>query len=1373
MSYPRTFTALKISELLKAGDEFDRNKLLLSGKLADEIFTVGSACGPDSGWINLWCKLSELLAPLFYWVPTAAKLTDPATKHQAQQNAFAFAGAAERLIHADLDAVYRNMTSATKRGEDILTGLVAAVDELVASLDRQLSEGSTATDGGRTLSADEAADSRTLVLIFRGIVLRDIAALVGRPTDLVVDEQWVTKPKGEIAKRVWLRALADPGAPLRSLPGVMCMTKAIAGALMTNSGVAAGFDDNDPYAILTRDPGGVPQSVAKMFSDTRWLITHRKEVAERYDYHRTGINDPGTTELDRLAFQYIFDGADQQRSFVVLAPTSSGKSRLGQLAVIEAVNRAKSGGRPGGVVVLVPTKALVNQTARDFRQLLVGDTETAEWSVFEGSRDYPQFDERIRTGRFDIAVCIPEKLSALLRIGMSLADTPLVVVDELQHLVDESRGQALELLMVELFREYPHLRWIGLSASLSIDTQRMVELWFKRNNREDITVYRAEFRPVPVVLAATDGQRYVQHSPDLANSTKRGPLATPALGVQHLVQDLRDRHIKRSATTYHRTLSVVCAALKSASEEASDAARPELPSILVFVSSRKAAEALPTALEAVARLAGVLAQISPRARPYIAGRFSPFPVGVGDQPRPKELLADLELIPPGSIRRNVTAALNTGIGFHTSTLDGPARVTVEEAFRHGYIRVLFTTDTLRLGVNLPTDIAINSDLILNTGGGQRLLDKDAVIQRFGRAGRLGVSRGRRGTGYLVVPESVNVRDPTRFEIGIDERKGLTGDADSKDSAVLSAVTDLDAAFRCYLGDLGGGATYRAVLNDTWFHDAVIRMLCATESLRLSTEDLRGHAKRLFDSSFPGVLGNPYPDNVLERLEHTGAVRSSDGITQVTRIGRIAAGNGYGLAATDTVTALAASATGGAGPFTLLYVACLSDAARTASSFQMLCDDRMPIGIRKQILQGAAKLGGYRRPTTSTKISPYFRLQDHSEDLLGSGQFADELRAVLAAAADESAVYTLSNEQVTAIWRATVLCHWWGGSSMLDIETMVDAGKWQVDESDVRLVAEAAANLLAAASDYLGTAPVDMTFRSLLVFSQEVEMGLPIILTSLVRTNDRLMHRERLIGLLPLLLDPARRWDQLTDLLSVYAEKRNGIPAGGSQTGPTGWRPLTSELLAKIEGHLQEQEELYRQSSLVVSSRVATCRIPADGPTMTDRLRSFQAGTGVNDIHELMPEFGFTVQDLPSIDAGGQKSYGVQVGSDDTVPPTHVVVAEVRIDHAFVDQVVARLDEGGNAIVVATMGATPGVLDHSRFLTTPCAVVEPSLLLEMLARVHEACTEEPADEADEWDTAPVFDIDTAQRLLARMIVNNAPVLTRQDLESRLVHDKLAE
>jgi len=93
--------------------------------------------------------------------------------------------------------------------------------------------------------------------------------------------------------------------------------------------------------------------------------------------------------------------------------------------------------------------------------------------------------------------------------------------------------------------------------------------------------------------------------------------------------------------------------------------------------------------------------------------------------------------------------LPRGLGFHHAGLLPGLKVLVETLFARGYLRAVFATDTLALGINMPARAVVVGSLSKFDGQEMRLLTPNEYRQLTGRAGR----RGMDVHGAAVIPYS--------------------------------------------------------------------------------------------------------------------------------------------------------------------------------------------------------------------------------------------------------------------------------------------------------------------------------------------------------------------------------------------------------------------------------------------------------------------------------------------------------------------------------------------------------------------------------------------------------------------------------------------
>jgi helicase len=183
---------------------------------------------------------------------------------------------------------------------------------------------------------------------------------------------------------------------------------------------------------------------------------------------------------------------------IVSAPTSSGKTMIGELAALKgALERRRA-------LFLHPLKALVNDKLRHFNQL---------YSAFGLRTIHATGDSTVddilplMRGQYDICLMTYEKFAVLLLDSPHILDQiGAVIIDEVQMIADESRGVNLEFVLTLLRQRRQHgaePQLIALSAVIG-DTNGL-ERWLGAQ-----LLRRAE-RPVPldeVVLRSDGSFRY-------------------------------------------------------------------------------------------------------------------------------------------------------------------------------------------------------------------------------------------------------------------------------------------------------------------------------------------------------------------------------------------------------------------------------------------------------------------------------------------------------------------------------------------------------------------------------------------------------------------------------------------------------------------------------------------------------------------------------------------------------------------------------------------------------------------------------------------------------------------------------------------------
>jgi helicase len=203
-------------------------------------------------------------------------------------------------------------------------------------------------------------------------------------------------------------------------------------------------------------------------------------------------------QLNQLQLDAINEyGVLRGNHLVASAPTSSGKTMLGELAAVRgALDRRRA-------LFLLPLKALVNDKLRYFERVY----GPFGFRIVEATGETNDISPLLR-GQYDIALLTYEKFAAIvLTHPYVLEQVGTIVVDEAQMIADESRGANLEFVLTLILmrrRDGIEPQIIALSAVIG-DTNGL-ERWLGGR------LLRRSERPVPLSegILCSDGRfRYI------------------------------------------------------------------------------------------------------------------------------------------------------------------------------------------------------------------------------------------------------------------------------------------------------------------------------------------------------------------------------------------------------------------------------------------------------------------------------------------------------------------------------------------------------------------------------------------------------------------------------------------------------------------------------------------------------------------------------------------------------------------------------------------------------------------------------------------------------------------------------------------------
>jgi ATP-dependent RNA helicase HelY len=410
----------------------------------------------------------------------------------------------------------------------------------------------------------------------------------------------------------------------------------------------------------------------------------RQELIARY-----------TFPIDRFQ-EEAFDALDRGEHVVVAVPTGSGKTVVAEYG-IAAMRRE---GRRA--FYTAPIKALSNQKYRD----LVEIHGEAVVGLLTGDNSI--------NGDAPIVVMTTEVLRNMI-YGRSrqLDDLGLVVLDEVHFLQDAYRGPVWEEVMIHLPQ---HVQLVCLSATVS-NVQELAD-WITTVRGPTAAVVERH-RPVQLdneYLVADRARDRLALLPVFVNGRVNREAveldesaARPGMGRRDADRGGGRPSGRRRLGPPGRVETV---------ELLAD--RGLLPAIFFIFSRAQCDAAAKACVDAGLRLTDEAERQAVMA--IVDARLG----GLDD--------ADLDVLG----FRQYLAQLECGIAAHHAGMVPPMKEVVEACFTEGLVKVVFATETLAVGINMPARTVVIEKLTKFTGEHHERLTPGEYTQLTGRAGRRGI-----------------------------------------------------------------------------------------------------------------------------------------------------------------------------------------------------------------------------------------------------------------------------------------------------------------------------------------------------------------------------------------------------------------------------------------------------------------------------------------------------------------------------------------------------------------------------------------------------------------------------------------------------------
>jgi ATP-dependent RNA helicase HelY len=393
------------------------------------------------------------------------------------------------------------------------------------------------------------------------------------------------------------------------------------------------------------------------------------------------------------------DAIDGGQSVVVAAPTGSGKTVVAEYAIATALDDG------GKAFYTTPLKALSNQKFGD----LAREHGSRRVGLLTGDNSI--------NGNAPVVVMTTEVLRNMIYArSATLAGLRFVILDEVHYLQDPYRGAVWEEVIIHLPRD---VRVVCLSATVSNAEEFAAWVETVRGETTAVIEERRSVRLEHLYMVGERGSDRVHLLPTFveANGESRpNPEASRFDARPGRTGGGRGRPRSRLRTPQRVEIVEVLAD------------RRMLPAITFVFSRAGCDQAVQQCLTAGVRLTssderGVIRRIAEEHTDALTDD-------------------DLDVLRYGEW----VAGLEAGVAAHHAGMVPPMKEAVEEAFAAGLVKMVFATETLSLGINMPARSVVIEKLSKFTGEQHEFLTPGDYTQLTGRAGRRGID----DVGFAVV-----------------------------------------------------------------------------------------------------------------------------------------------------------------------------------------------------------------------------------------------------------------------------------------------------------------------------------------------------------------------------------------------------------------------------------------------------------------------------------------------------------------------------------------------------------------------------------------------------------------------------------------------
>lgn len=438
-------------------------------------------------------------------------------------------------------------------------------------------------------------------------------------------------------------------------------------------------------------------------------IIDADELASVYDFR--------VDKFQRLAVQAFLRGS----SVVVSAPTSSGKTLIAEAAAVATVARGRR------LFYTTPLKALSNQKFREFRETF-GDSNvgllTGDSAVNKDAQVLIMTTEILRNMLYQSV--------GMVSSGSGLFHVDVIVLDEVHYLSDISRGTVWEEIVIYCPKD---VQLICLSATVANPDELAGWIGQIHGKTELVTSSK---RPVPLTW------HFSAKTSLLPLLDEKGTKMNRKLSLNYLqlyasgMKPYKEERLQRRNSKKRDRTDIMSSPLSK--NDINSIRRSQVPQVRDTLRHLEERNMLP-AIWFIFSRKGCDAAVQYIEDCNLLNECEMSEIDLALKKFRKQY--------PDAVRESAVKGLLKGVASHHAGCLPLWKSFIEELFQRGLVKIVFATETLAAGINMPARTAVISSLSKRSESGRTLLRTNELLQMAGRAGR----RGTDEMGHVVLVQT--------------------------------------------------------------------------------------------------------------------------------------------------------------------------------------------------------------------------------------------------------------------------------------------------------------------------------------------------------------------------------------------------------------------------------------------------------------------------------------------------------------------------------------------------------------------------------------------------------------------------------------------